>query len=509
MKTMKKLPLLVGIVVTSLWLPSLAAYGNVGLDNQPLHWDVRESFSDSQSGANIEAKIGGKVTEIICDEFGKRKLATYPVGASCDPSAYSGRVFVGFPSLQVPVCEGAGKNCIEEFFAVDPSGKKLEGQFLGYTTLSGWVPENKQLGNHLGAASGIWKIAGAIHSGGSDFYEVHLTMEGGFVEFRNGRQLGKFKQEDRSFNSAIRPISVAIEDGVYKKAVCGDCSALPAELIFGVTAVLPKSIKSWYSGRIIEPDVIYEPASSGFNRITITGKPMTIPTFQGRISKSQASPELLSLYDWCPTDWHYCPGWHTNGYSYGNDQSSKYLRAWRPLANDSATGQSTTWTIRTVTVFFGRGSGGDLGFSRCAEPNKPAGIVSTNALIYDGMVPQFQNGFFNYRVAGMHYKADGKTEFLGRYEMVMDEQLARCMFRFPKAPISATVTVTGENGENVVATSLVNSSNGKLRLAAYNFTFSEKTIKIKLGAQWHITCTKGKTTRYVKGTRCPAGFKRG
>jgi hypothetical protein len=48
-----------------------------------------------------------------------------------------------------------------------------------------------------------------------------------------------------------------------------------------------------------------------------------------------------------------------------------------------------------------------------------------------------------------------------------------------------------------------------LRLAAYNFTFSEKTVKIKIGARGYLTCTKGKAVKYVKGSKCPAGFKRG
>ena len=478
-------------------------------DGASLIWKVDESYGDTFSQVVISEKDsrGFWSDGNYCSEFGPGKLARFPQGASCDPKTYKGDILIQFSALQAPVCDEQSRNCIESVFASDSQGKEIRGEFLGYVSDLNWVPANSSLGNPLGAAAGIWRIPGVINSTGTDLYEAHLNMEGGLVAFKDGRQLNKFSLKDREFNAGIRPVNATVNGRVATKVWdCSNCTSLPKDYKFGISAILPESIKNWYSGRIQDADVEYQRMDSNYFRITVTGEPIEIPKFVGKIAKRDASEELLKQFHWCQSSATECYGLYTNGY--GNEATwTDFIDAWRPLVKDAATSSATVWNVRTVPVYFG--PGGDRGFYSCTPKNRAAGIVSTNALMYNGMIPSFQKGFFNYRVAGMHFEADGKTEFLGRYEMVMDEQLARCMFKFPKAPISATVTVSGENGENVIATSLVNSSNGKLRLAAYNFTFSEKTIKIKLGAQGHITCTKGKATRYVKGSRCPAGFKRG
>jgi hypothetical protein len=478
-------------------------------DSATLSWQVEESYGDTYSQVVISQKDsrGFWSDGNYCSEFGPGKVARFPQGASCDPTTYRGDILIQFSSLQAPVCLETSNNCLESVFATNAQGNRVMGKFLGYVSKDYWVPANPTLGNPLGVTAGIWQIPGVINSTGTDLYEVHLNMEGGMVAFKNGRQQNKFSLKNRQFNAGIRPVNATVSgDVATKNPNCGNCNALPADYSFGLTTILPESVMNWYSGRLQNADVVYQRVDSTYFRITVTGSPIEIPEFKGKIAKGQASDQLLKQFHWCQSNAPDCFGLYTNGY--GNEATwTDFLDAWRPLVEDTATGSATVWTVRTVPVYFG--PGGDRGFYNCTPKNRAAGIVSTNALMYNGMIPSFERGFFNYRVAGMHYEADGKTEFLGRYEMVMDEQLARCMFKFPRAPISATVTVSGEDGENVVATSLVNSSNGKLRLAAYNFTFSEKTIKIKLGAQGHLTCTKGKTTRYVKGSRCPAGFKRG
>ena len=62
----------------------------------------------------------------------------------------------------------------------------------------------------------------------------------------------------------------------------------------------------------------------------------------------------------------------------------------------------------------------------------------------------------------------------------MRSDVARCLYGFKNAPISATVAVVGEFGEEKVATTVVSEKDGWLKLAAYGFTFSEKEIQVKL-----------------------------
>ena len=133
---------------------------------------------------------------------------------------------------------------------------------------------------------------------------------------------------------------------------------------------------------------------------------------------------------------------------------------------------------------------------------------------YDTGSPSFENGFLNYKVGGLHFMPDGKTEVQGTYDLVMRSETARCLYGFTKAPISATVSVVG--GENSsVATTVVSESNGWLKMAAYGFTFSEKTVRVKMTqkpaqAMKTITCLKGKVVKKVTAVspKCPTGFKK-
>jgi hypothetical protein len=94
----------------------------------------------------------------------------------------------------------------------------------------------------------------------------------------------------------------------------------------------------------------------------------------------------------------------------------------------------------------------------------------------------------------------------------MRSDVARCLYKFSKAPVSATITISGEGDKNI-ATTVVSERGGWLKLAAYDFTFSQKTIKVKLTQkkQTTITCVApGKKSQKVTAAKpkCPKGFKK-
>jgi hypothetical protein len=113
----------------------------------------------------------------------------------------------------------------------------------------------------------------------------------------------------------------------------------------------------------------------------------------------------------------------------------------------------------------------------------------------------------------------------------MSSAVARCIYKFTAAPISATVSITSENGEANTATTVINEKNGWLKLGAYGFTFSSPTVRVKLtqeaaapaptpsasasatpvvAKKTSITCVKGKTTKKVTAVnpKCPTGYKK-
>jgi hypothetical protein len=464
--------------------------------NSTLGWEVSETWPSGNSQAAITLPEEGYRDAAFCSEIGPGARSITVPSASCDPKNYSGEVLVQY-NLMAPVCKGRERNCISQVSAVGPDGAKVLGEFLGYSMPSRlFIPENPTIGNPRGASSGIWKLPGVKNSVGTEMYEVQVKMNDGLASFKNGRLTNKFELQDRTFTAQIAP-SASLDGGSEVSK-----GSLPPEYKFELSAILPRSVMSWYAGRVSGAEVKYQKIDATYNRITISGEPTTVPLFAPRISRSEATPELLEIFHFCQSSEPSCIGYYVQGR--GNP---RFVEAFRSVMNDKASGSRTVWAIRSQAPRFSESSNPN-DFFACAPRDRAAGISTTNAMVFSGDIPKYKRGFFSYEVAGLHYEPDGATEFLGQYEMSMDEQMARCMFGFPRTPLSATVNVVNRDGTKAIATTIVGTKNGQMRLSAHNFTFSKKTIQVQLNAKGHVTCLRGDTVRFVKGTRCPGGFKK-
>jgi hypothetical protein len=124
-----------------------------------------------------------------------------------------------------------------------------------------------------------------------------------------------------------------------------------------------------------------------------------------------------------------------------------------------------------------------------------------------------------YKVAATHFDEKGEV-FLGSYDLALRSDVARCLYGFSAAPISAKIEVISQFGEKQIAVTTVNEKNGWLYLSAKGFTFSSPTVKVKLTQEPSkivasknastITCVKGKITKKVTGVnpKCPTGYKK-
>ncbi|MHB1088784.1 MAG: hypothetical protein ACYC19_08495 [Acidimicrobiales bacterium] len=179
----------------------------------------------------------------------------------------------------------------------------------------------------------------------------------------------------------------------------------------------------------------------------------------------------------------------------------------RSEANDTAAGVTTVWTINSLAAY---------GNSCLSDGSKILGLVTTNAMAYDGNAPAFADGFFTYHVAGMHYLPDG-TVASGTYDMIMADSVARCIYGFTNAPISATISVSENSGVESIATTTVSDTGGWLHLGAYNFNFSDPVITMQLTQATAkkrvklrvLSCVRGPSKVTVRGARphCPAGYR--
>ena len=213
------------------------------------------------------------------------------------------------------------------------------------------------------------------------------------------------------------------------------------------------------------------------------------------------------------------------------DDTLAELKSWLPLLGDRAVAMPSAWAISTIDG----DAKGDV--ERCTKLESGiAGLVTTNASMYSSGPPVFNTDSqsLDYKVAAPHLTSTGE-DLLGSYDLVMNSQVARCMYGFSKAPLKASISVVSTSEKTTVETSVLNESNGFIRLSANGFHYSQPTIQVKLTQDKviepavttpsnvaapvknaavkkvvkTITCSKGKLTRKVSGTapKCPSGYR--
>ena len=314
-------------------------------------------------------------------------------------------------------------------------------------------------------------------------------------------------------NLAIRPMkevnSQRWDSLWFENGKSGIQYDFPSNVEIKATLHLSNKVVGWFKARMQDVGVEISPFSSTNNRLTVSGKAATVPTFAVLRSLQGITPQENDFAQ------YFGYGKGVSGGDPGDPRIFEYLEYWRPKLNDIASHQTSSWTLKSTRW---------VSENKCLNAtNRVLGVVSTNSMGYDGNPPKFVDGFLNYRVSGFHFGPDGKTPNLGTYDLVLRSDAARCLYGFSNAPVSATVSIAGADGAQSVATTVVTEKDGWLKMKAAGFTFSEKQIKVKITQEPSaispvavakkkstITCVKGKTTKKVSAVspKCPAGFKK-
>jgi hypothetical protein len=316
---------------------------------------------------------------------------------------------------------------------------------------------------------------------------------------------------------------------------------LPQDISFGFSARFSFYLTGWLHGRMRDASIKLEKKSDKESLLTVSARPIKVPVLDVVKNVDDLPDSLLAHFaplDWAGETLRYPLATSAQGTRVDTNEktraglknlsfkfintrfdsySMKDFLQWLPVAGDKAAALPTQWRISTMTD---RGSGV---VQECLnKSNTLAGLVTTNATMYLDGPPTYDasQGSLDYKVAATHYEADGKTEFKGSYELLMSSTVARCIYKFTNAPVKASVSVTSENGEPNIATVVVNEKNNWLTLGAYNFTFSSPTVSVKLTQDKpqvvtppkpvikKITCVKGKVTKKIVASKCPAGYKK-
>lgn len=330
---------------------------------------------------------------------------------------------------------------------------------------------------------------------------------------------------------------------IYSATECAKPYPLPLNTQFGIKLRLSNPVQGWLHGRMdgVLSDISID--ASGNQLISIQGNPIVVPSTYGWTKKAEAVKSIADFYDamrkpiggngyGCTNDPN--AGRSTNGcapqywisflrHLTANQESMDEFLAWMPALKDKASKAPTIWRWETM--------GTDGANDACYRNSSSlSGFVATNATQYLSGPPVFNKSeeSLDYKVAAPHYLPDG-TEFLGSYNLLIDAQVARCLYGFTNAPIQATVSVTSSDGQARVATTSLTERGGWLKLSANGFTFSNPTVRVKLSQATStsatptpsasakpavktvtIACVKGKVTKRVTAVKpkCPVGYKK-
>ena len=486
-----------------------------------------------------------------------------------DPRCVDAPIIRG--NIVMPVCKNAADQfCIAALEFINSNGSKEQAKLVLEASTQ-TIPASSTFNTGAGGGISVWNAPGARHNGSTSDYIVKVAIAAESVK-------GKIQPRILGLEASVTPVVMTNEPGAKQARACEKpdpnlggalntsygwgcsdnqpdratydrCSQMLDGLCFmrqdfanGVTVALSlrvnNQITGWLFGRMSDPKVSVSAIDKSSNLLRVEGKAESVPTLVGYVEKKNLSqtPEIRKIFESrCSTPGNYmtCEKMLTTNFFDGSLGSglnrfsdyelfSKQIKAYS--GTDVNFKNDTHWSFGS-TSYQGRKDAEGACF---ADTSQLLGLVTTNAPIYESGPPKLVDSFLTYKVAGAHHNADGSL-FKGTYDFALRSSVARCLYGFTKAPISATVSISSGDGTvNNIATEIVREQNGWMTLSARGFTFSAPVIRIKLSQEktatsptptaatktvsklLTIACVKGKTTKKVTALKptCPKGFNK-
>lgn len=558
---MRKFSKILGVAVV-LALAFSAVPANAAFEDE--QWAQPNDAQDGSHSVLIQDSLSGDLTAsmLIAQRGQEQILCSADDDANC-----TGADSFSFVEL-LPVCSSESDlDCIETLTAVDATGVKSDGKFNEYAYSK---HPNMFTGNGVQtiknpASPSVWTIDGAKHSYGTQ-YGLAVSLRGGYqrgqsqapelninlyaVNYSAGigerydeNGISNFFQCNQLKNVTSGKMSIgcgmgAEEYGLYrcalkvqKNGACLMQHAFPENYRFGVSLRLSKEPTGWFHGRMKDPTIEVAKLTGAAVRLSVESAPTRVPVLYQEAKYASMPAELKTHWDKCLKERTCSSGTRNakndpNTEPDGNKRNAIHdpksygetalnaVNFFGAYAKDTAAAAPSLWSMRTLSA--GEMNNANACFTAGSGVK---GIVTTNATAYSEGPPAFDKGMLNYKVAGLHFAADGQTLNEGIYDMVIKSTVARCIYGFSNAPISASIAVTSAAGEAKVATTTVSEKNGWMKLAAYGFTYSSPTISVKLSQakapakKTTITCVSTKNKKLTKkvtavGPKCPAGYKK-
>ena len=428
------------------------------------------------------------------------------------------RAFLQPCSIEIPT------NCIENFYATDPSGLRLWGfnpvPYPPSAPLD--FKGNDAINLPTGGAPTIWQIPGAEHSGGGSSYIVQAYTSS-FLKKEPNQNIAGEKFVMHSMTVNVSPVTLI--DGRYVRQIAQDSTETPPGTYSGVRH---DSVDEWRYCATIDTGSCAkrQPFPKGYTfGVKIRLQQQLSGWLDGKVQGGQGRHESKSI----------STGNFQEIISTSGQASMDTLALWIPQIQDKASATQSTWTFYTLPQWELTNA------NTCIKSaDDLVGFVTTNAAAYSAGPPAFNSELksLDYKVMAPHYTAKGEV-FRGTYDLKIRGSIARCIYGFNESPIQASISIVADDGTMQVATQSVSEKDGWLSLSANGFTYSSPTISAKLtqkapepvlvtptqtptptpspavtikpvAKKMTITCKKGKTTKKITAPKptCPTGFKK-
>ena len=525
-----------------------------------LQWKVPAEFRGKDSfGAGLRAT---NLRE--CRGIGENCMKR--VGASTEDILSRYRAVLSY-------CKSAtDRNCVLAVDAEDGNGNLLPGKILkdGFSgeSMQNYVGDPK-IDLPDGNSSFTVSIPGATHAKG-DTYLVIATLDSGMSEssekFRPAElQIGIVAADinygnypERAYVPSDLTEAVGTRPNEYRHPYLETCVAhntgacvipqrIPLDIKFKVKLRLSVPVSGWFHGRVTDTSIKIEKISESTSIYEISAKAVTVPMVTQWKRNDEISTELMDFYAKQPQPLGGTGDFTRASYPLGADRSWSMLRQqtdfsdigmqelllWLKESKDKAIATPTQWTLRTMVY----------------DQNNPCysrapgfiGVVQTNATGYISGPPIFNSveNSLDYKVAGPHLMPSGELN-RGTYDLLLDKDVAKCLYGFNQAPTKATVSVLSSDGKETAETVSLSENDAFIKLRASGFSYSSPTLRVKLTAPTAmvpapqtaqtamsspssplvlapptkqilkvITCEKGRKTKYIEGKnpKCPKGYK--
>lgn len=511
------------LITTFSLLASLFQATTAQASDTPYRHTIVDSFAEGMGGGSEVHALPEDVVQKIINSVetdwrqARKKCESYSSGdCAGGETAYSLRIYL-------PICDETTSNyCIEALSISQGEGSPLvKGEYLGLVDGNTFEPVVER-GLPKAVTASRWRVSGVKHQGGVDTYAVKVLVDA----FKSGSAKDLW----------LFDVTAVVEGYTESKSVAGQSDDACTSFKFketcakrvdylekqriALTLRLPSTVTGWLNGRLKNASIQIDPIDSKQNRIRVEAEPVVVPEVSVSLTKAQ--------FDALPDpNFFLRQGEIWNSVNAGNPIALEWIKQLVGVMKDTASGEHTSWAFSTV--------GGRQSNDCFNDKTRLIGLVTTNAAVYSPGAPDFDKDFLNYKVGGLHYRFDGKSLNIGSYDLLMRSDVARCLYRFTNAPLSASVSIVDDSGtEKRVETTFLNEKDGWLHLGAYGFSFSRPTLKVKLSgtrsesqasgsnnsgsaskpgkksASYTVTCKKGKLTKKFTTAlpRCPSGWKK-